>query len=150
MSTFATGGGYDPNLAWEDFDYVKSGATDSAAAATALSTGLKTYSGAIGVDTDRNPILNIIERAEEVGKATAVWKTLINNGIGNVPGMEWYSRSHTNSLIHFYAKDRGAKLFKSRANGHDPVRGYYIDNTDIAKVIFALLESLPTNSCLNK
>ncbi|NIP27566.1 MAG: hypothetical protein GWN67_23585 [Phycisphaerae bacterium] len=69
-----------------------------------------------------------------------VWKTLINNGIGIVPGMEWYSRSHTNSLIPFYAKGRGAKLFKLRANGYDPVRGYYIDNTDIAKVIFELLE----------
>ncbi len=69
-----------------------------------------------------------------------VWNALINNGIGNLPGMEWHSGSHTNSLIPFYAKGRGAKLFKLRANGHDPVRGYYIDNTDIAKVIFELLE----------
>lgn len=75
-----------------------------------------------------------------VGLYGPAWKALINNGIGNLPGMEWHSGSHTNSLIPFYAKGRGAKLFRLRANSHDPVRGYYIDNTDIAKVIFELLE----------
>lgn len=75
-----------------------------------------------------------------VGLYGPFWNALINNGIGNLPGVEWHSGSHTNSLIPFYAKGRGAKLFKLRANGNDPVRGYYIDNTDIAKVIFELLE----------
>jgi alkaline phosphatase len=75
-----------------------------------------------------------------VGLHSSFWKALINNGIGNLPGMEWHSRSHTNSLIPLYAKGCGAQLFKWSVNGHDPVRGYYIDNTDIAKVIFELLE----------
>jgi alkaline phosphatase len=39
------GQGYDPELAWSDFDYVKDCYTDSAAAATAMSTGVKTYIG---------------------------------------------------------------------------------------------------------
>jgi len=73
MSTYsADGQGYDPQLAWSDFDYVKSGATDSAAAATAMSTGVKTSDKAIGVDVYGNPLKHVAERAEELGKATGV------------------------------------------------------------------------------
>lgn len=71
MSTYSIGS-YDPNQAWTSFDYVKSGATDSAAAATAMSTGVKTYDAAIGVDVNGNPLKNIAQRAEELGKATGV------------------------------------------------------------------------------
>lgn len=66
------GQGYEPALAWSDFDYVKSCFTDSAAAATALSSGIKTYSGAIGVDLNENPVLHALELAESLGKATGV------------------------------------------------------------------------------
>ena len=75
MTTYAAAappGSYDPNMAWADFDYVKTNATDSAAAATAMSTGVKTYNGAIGVGLDRKPTKNLIERCEELGKATGV------------------------------------------------------------------------------
>jgi len=64
--------GYDPALAWSDFDYVKACATDSAAAATAMSTGVKTYSGAIGVDLEGFPLPHALEFAEALGKATGV------------------------------------------------------------------------------
>jgi alkaline phosphatase len=72
MSTYMDPGEYDPDQAWADFDYVKSAATDSAAAATAMSTGEKTYGGAIGVDIDGNPIEHVLERCEELGWATGV------------------------------------------------------------------------------
>jgi alkaline phosphatase len=72
MSTYMYDGDYDPDQAWADFDYVKSGATDSAAAATTMSTGVKTYSGAIGVDINKEPLLHALEVAEELGKATGV------------------------------------------------------------------------------
>ena len=42
MSTYMYDGDSDPDQAWADFDYVKAGATDSAAAATTMSTGIKT------------------------------------------------------------------------------------------------------------
>ncbi|AGL03519.1 alkaline phosphatase [Desulfoscipio gibsoniae] len=71
MSTYSEGS-YDPNLAWGSFDYVKSGATDSAAAATAMSTGVKTYDAAIGVGIDGTSLKHVAERAEELGKATGV------------------------------------------------------------------------------
>ena len=60
MSTYPYGGGYDPAAAWEDFDHVREGTTDSAAAATAMSTGMKTYRGAIGVAVDRAS-LNVLD-----------------------------------------------------------------------------------------
>ncbi len=70
--------GYDPLQAWSDFDYVRShppagdGYTDSASAATAMSTGTKTLNGLIGVDKDGNPLEHVAERAEELGMATGV------------------------------------------------------------------------------
>ena len=64
--------GYDPDLAWSDFDYVNWCYTDSAAAATAMSTGVKTHGGGIGVDLDDQPLVHALELAEQKGKATGV------------------------------------------------------------------------------
>ena len=49
--------------------------TDSAAGATALSAGVKTYNGAIGVDSDTIPVKTVLEFAEEKGKATGLVST---------------------------------------------------------------------------
>lgn len=49
--------------------------TDSAAGGTALSTGQKTYNGAIGVNTDTIAIKTILEMAEEKGMATGLVST---------------------------------------------------------------------------
>lgn len=46
--------------------------TDSAAAATALSTGVKTRNGVLGQTPDGQPLKNIVEIAEENGKSTGV------------------------------------------------------------------------------
>jgi alkaline phosphatase len=46
--------------------------TDSAAAATALATGVKTRNGALGVTPDDKPVKNVIEYAKEKGKSTGV------------------------------------------------------------------------------
>ncbi|MBU0756069.1 MAG: alkaline phosphatase [Planctomycetes bacterium] len=73
MSTFSKDGfGYDPASAWSDFNHVKIGATDSAAAATAMSTGIKTSDGRIGMDEAGNALYHIFEGAEKLGKATGV------------------------------------------------------------------------------
>ncbi len=65
-------GEYDPSKAWSDPLYVKRGYTDSAAASTTMSTGQKTYGGAIGMDTNREPLLHAWEKAERAGKMTGV------------------------------------------------------------------------------
>lgn len=46
--------------------------TDSGAGGTAISTGHKTYNGAIGVDSTGKPAKTILEWAEEKGKATGL------------------------------------------------------------------------------
>jgi len=64
--------GYDPVRAWSDFNYVKANATDSASAATAMSTSVETRKGAIGVDINNNPLYLVAQRAEELGMDTGV------------------------------------------------------------------------------
>lgn len=49
--------------------------TDSAAAATALASGVKTYNGAVGVDADGEHVTTILEQAQEAGKATGLVTT---------------------------------------------------------------------------
>lgn len=63
-----------------------------------------------------------------------------NRGRGNLPGAEWHSKSHTNQLVPLFAKGAGAQLLVDRATRQDPVRGAYLDNTDIASVVCALLQ----------
>ncbi|WP_240778940.1 alkaline phosphatase [Shewanella sp. SNU WT4] len=46
--------------------------TDSAAAATALATGVKTYNGAVSVDTEQKPVQTLFEEAKKRGMATGV------------------------------------------------------------------------------
>ena len=49
--------------------------TDSAAGGTALSTGKKTYDGAIGVDVNKKPLTTILEEAVDKGLATGLVST---------------------------------------------------------------------------
>jgi alkaline phosphatase len=46
--------------------------TDSAAAATSLAAGIKTYNGAIGVDVNKQPVETLLERAKRHGYTTAM------------------------------------------------------------------------------
>lgn len=64
--------GYDPGQAWADFGYVLHDPTDSAAAATAMATGMKTYDSAIGVDCSGGRLPNISEAFEQTGRSTGV------------------------------------------------------------------------------
>jgi alkaline phosphatase len=76
VSTYPAGGSYDPNRAVSDFNYVKEGCTDSAAAATALATGVKTSYGSLGVDVNEKPLENVIDKCEKLGMATGVITTV--------------------------------------------------------------------------
>ncbi len=73
-------GGYDPAAYWADFNYPKANYTDSAAAATALSTGVKTYNSSINYDNDPaatgTPLKSIFEIARDNGKATGSISTV--------------------------------------------------------------------------
>lgn len=79
---------YDPASAWDKtpnagnyggfpshfngYDYIKRDHTDSAAAGTALATGVKTYNNAIGVDNFAQDLAYITQCAKAQGKATGI------------------------------------------------------------------------------
>lgn len=72
-----------PGMALETFPVIglvgtaasNSRVTDSAAGATAYAAGVKTYNGAIGVGPDSTPVVTVLERAEDRGKATGLVAT---------------------------------------------------------------------------
>jgi alkaline phosphatase len=69
------------------------------------------------------------------------WEPIVNNGVGVIPSMEWYSLPgyalawHSNSLVPLFAKGDAARLFKSLADENDTVRGSYLDNTEIFEAL---------------
>ena len=74
---------YKPSAAWDktstgDEDYfggyktIKQGATDSAAAGTALATGEKTFNGQVDYDTDGKPLPFISQNMKAAGKSVGV------------------------------------------------------------------------------
>ncbi|MEW6570085.1 MAG: alkaline phosphatase [Nitrospirota bacterium] len=77
MSTFPYGGSYDPSQAWTNFNYVKQGTTDSAAAATAFYCGFKTQNDRINVTPDSTYRLSTIgEKAKLLSKAVGAVSTV--------------------------------------------------------------------------
>jgi alkaline phosphatase len=94
-------GSYEPASAWSDFWYVTTGATDSAAAATTMSTGFKTYGGAIGVDVDENPLMHLMDYAESIGKATGV-----------VTSVEWTHATPAGFVAHNVSRNNYAEIGK--------------------------------------
>jgi len=69
-----------------------------------------------------------------------VWNPIENREKGVLPGMEWHSSGHTNSLIPFFAKGTGSVLFNQFADEIDPVRGKYLDNAEVGKVLFLIFK----------
>jgi alkaline phosphatase len=68
------------------------------------------------------------------------WMPIVNNGMGNLPGMQYNSTNHTNSLMVLSAKGDAGRMFRRYADQYDPVRGWYLDNTELAKLVFWTLE----------
>jgi len=66
-------------------------------------------------------------------------KPIVNNGKGNMPGLEYHYKSHTNMLIPTYVRGNGVELFSKAAKGNDPKYGPYIDNADIGLITKQLL-----------
>ncbi len=75
--------------------------------------------------------------SEDAKTISEKWKPLKNNGKGKMPGVEWFSGSHTNSLVPFYAKGPGSEEFLKNAKRVDHVYGKFIDNADVGKVLLS-------------
>ncbi|MCK5520305.1 MAG: alkaline phosphatase, partial [Candidatus Marinimicrobia bacterium] len=77
MSTHQVNGvKYCSDSAWVNFKFVKKKPTDSGAAGTAMATGVKTYNGAIAVDSSKNRLETVVETAEKTGRATGIVTTV--------------------------------------------------------------------------
>ena len=90
-----------------------------------------------------------VKEGEETKRIFHEHKPLVNNGKGRVPGVQYSTGGHTNTLVPFWAKGRGAEEFPKKVRGTDQKAGdywgnaskfggKYIDNTDIAPVILSL------------
>ncbi|MBI3117273.1 MAG: alkaline phosphatase, partial [Candidatus Hydrogenedentes bacterium] len=67
---------YEPDKAWASFGYFDKLPTDSAAAATAMSTGVKVQNGLIQMTEDGQRLDGLVDTAEAMGKATGVLSTV--------------------------------------------------------------------------
>lgn len=85
-----------------------SGVTDSAAAGTALATGIKTYNGAIGVDNDTIPVYSIANWAKESGKLVGVGTSVCINHA--TPAAE-YAHQYSRNLYYEIGLDLAASGF---------------------------------------
>jgi alkaline phosphatase len=81
--------------------------TDSAAAATAMSAGIKTYNAAIAVDNDHKPVKTVLEAAKENGKATGLVSTSeVTHATPASFGAHDISRKNMNSIADDYFDER--------------------------------------------
>jgi alkaline phosphatase len=84
---------------------------------------------------------------EKVNKETqlrASWEDIDGDNIidtGEEVYWAWNSGDHTNSLIPLFAKGKGVEFFGSYKERVDPVRGPYIDNTNIFDVMITMMSS---------
>ncbi len=77
VTTFsAEGKGYDPTWHGGSREYPTADCTDSAAAATAIGTGVKTTNRALGVDPQDRPLVTILELAQQRGLKTGLVTTV--------------------------------------------------------------------------
>ena len=72
------------------------------------------------------------------GDPDPLYSPVTNNGKGNLPGMQWNSGGHTNTLVPFYAKGPGTDIFNLMAGETDPIYGSFIQNSDVPQAIFLM------------
>jgi alkaline phosphatase len=101
--------------------------TDSAAAATAMASGVKTYNGAIGVDSEKRPVPTLVELARAGGLATGV---VVTCSVTHATPAAFLAHQDSRRLDDAIALDiarsgldvligGGRKFFSVRADGRD-------------------------------
>lgn len=90
----------------DEEDDAKENIPDSAATATAMSSGVKTYNGAIAVDVKHEETETVLEAAKEKGKATGLVATSqINHATPAAYGTHDESRSNYDEIADDYYDD---------------------------------------------
>ncbi|RKQ30770.1 alkaline phosphatase [Oceanobacillus halophilus] len=81
--------------------------TDSAAAATSMAAGIKTYNNAIAVDVKKNEVKTVLEEAKEDGKATGlVASSQVNHATPASFGAHDESRHNYNDIADDYIDEK--------------------------------------------
>lgn len=81
--------------------------TDSAAAATSMAAGIKTYNNAIAVDVDKNEVETVLEKAKKDGKATGlVASSQVNHATPASFGAHDESRHNYNDIADDYIDEK--------------------------------------------
>lgn len=100
---------FDKYLVGQQMTYPEDAAqniTDSASAATAMSSGVKTYNAAIAVDNDKSEVKTVLEAAKEKGKATGLVATSeITHATPASFGAHDENRKNMNSIADDYYND---------------------------------------------
>ncbi|MFA5258372.1 MAG: alkaline phosphatase, partial [Opitutales bacterium] len=82
--------------------------------------------------------------------ATTAYDAVVNNGVGEMPGMAFNSDSHSNQLVPVFARGPGTNILQNLAINEDPVRGAYVDNTDIFTTAYNVMRpKFPSNVLSN-
>ncbi len=91
--------GMQSTYSWDEEENI----TDSAAAATSMAAGIKTYNGAISVDMKKQETKTVLEEAKEQGKATGLVATSqINHATPAAFGAHDESRKNYNDIADDY------------------------------------------------
>ncbi|MGI1806182.1 alkaline phosphatase [Exiguobacterium sp. TDN 0502] len=109
-TTVAERTAFDQYLVGQQMTYpedAKENITDSASAATAMSSGVKTYNAAIAVDNDKSEVKTVLEAAKERGKSTGLVATSeITHATPASFGAHDESRKNMNAIADDYFKER--------------------------------------------
>ena len=88
--------------------------TDSAAGGTALATGSKTYNGAIGVNTDKETVMSVAERAKRSGKKVGVTTSV---SVDHATPASFYAHQVDRNMYYEIAQDMLKANFDFYAGG---------------------------------
>jgi len=113
---------YDPAMMAGSFNYAKSGATDSASAATAMYTGEKIYDNEVNYTPGNQSIETFFEKAAKAGKS-----------IGAVSTVNWTHATPVAVFAHNISRGNYGQMAKEAIYGGNPVANNdYYDAADYA------------------
>jgi alkaline phosphatase len=67
--------------------------------------------------------------------AGTVWAPPVNRGRGVLPAFAFLADEHTRALVPLFARGPGSELLAARADQDDPLRGLYLDNAELGRVL---------------
>jgi len=67
------------------------------------------------------------------------WNALGFRGIAVQPGVQWNASDHSNSLVPVFVKGRSIRSITRWADRRDPVKGLYLDNTELSQLAIAAM-----------